>query len=128
MSTKIASAFEAERMNIAVEAPELSRALVALERELRIDPVLRELVKLCASILNGCAYCIDLHTKDARKADESESGCTRSLPGTRRPSSTSASERRWRSPTPSPSSPTRTSRRPPTTRPRAISTPRSSPT
>ena len=67
----MASAFEAERMNIAVEAPELSRALVALERELRIDPVLRELVKLCASILNGCAYCIDLHTKD-RKADESE--------------------------------------------------------
>lgn len=52
MSTEIASAFEAERMNIAVEAPE----------------------------------------------------------------------------TPSPSSPTRTSRRPPTTRPRAISTPRSSPT
>ena len=66
MSTEIASAFEAERMNIAVEAPELSRALVALERELRIDPVLRELVKLCASILNGCAYCIDLHTKDAQ--------------------------------------------------------------
>ena len=37
-------------MNIAVEAPELSRALVALERELRIDPVLRELVKLRASM------------------------------------------------------------------------------
>jgi AhpD family alkylhydroperoxidase len=72
MSTEIVSAFEAEQMNIAVEAPELSRALVALERELRIDPVLRELVKLRASILNGCAYCIDLHTKDARKADESE--------------------------------------------------------
>lgn len=72
MSTEIASAFEAERMNIAVEAPELSRALVALERELRIDPVLRKLVKLRASILNGCASCIDLHTKDARKADESE--------------------------------------------------------
>lgn len=72
MSTEIASAFEAERMNIAVEAPELSRALVALERVLRIDPVLRELVKLRASILNGCAYCIGLHTKDARKADESE--------------------------------------------------------
>ena len=63
MSTEIASA---------VEAPELSRALVALERELRIDPVLRELVKLRASILNSCAYCIDLHAKDARKADESE--------------------------------------------------------
>jgi hypothetical protein len=38
MSTGIASAFEAERMNITVEAPELSRALVALEQELRIDP------------------------------------------------------------------------------------------
>ena len=38
MSTEIASAFEAEGMNIAVEAPQLSRALVALERELRIDP------------------------------------------------------------------------------------------
>jgi AhpD family alkylhydroperoxidase len=72
MSTEIVSAFEAEQMNIAVEAPELSRALVALERELRIDPVLRELAKLRASILNGCAYCIDPHTKDARKADESE--------------------------------------------------------
>jgi AhpD family alkylhydroperoxidase len=128
MSTEIASAFEAERMNIAVEAPELSRALVALERELRIDPVLRELVKLRASILNGCAYCIDLHTKDARKADESEQRLYAVAAWPRRPSSTSASERRWRSPTPLPSSPTRTSRRPPTTRPRAISTPRSSPT
>jgi AhpD family alkylhydroperoxidase len=81
MSTEIASAFEAERMNIAVEAPELSRALVALGRELRIDPVLRELVKLRASILNGCAYCIDLHTKDARaRPTNRSSGCTRSLP------------------------------------------------
>ena len=44
--------FESERMNIQHEAPALSRALVALEREIRIDPVLRELVKLRASILN----------------------------------------------------------------------------
>jgi AhpD family alkylhydroperoxidase len=72
MSTETASAFEAERMNIAAEAPQLSRALVALEQQIRIDPVLRELVKLRASILNGCAYCIDLHTKHARKAGASE--------------------------------------------------------
>ena len=64
--------FETERMDIGREAPELSRALVALERAIRIDPTLRELVKLRASILNGCAYCIDMHTKDARKAGESE--------------------------------------------------------
>ena len=72
MNTETATAYEAERMNIGREAPELSRALVALEREIRIDLVLRELVKLRASILNGCAYCIDMHTKDARKAGESE--------------------------------------------------------
>jgi AhpD family alkylhydroperoxidase len=73
MSTETdATTFESERMNIGYEAPTLSRALVALEREIRIDPVLRELVKLRASILNGCAYCIDMHTKDARKAGESE--------------------------------------------------------
>ena len=63
---------ETERMNIGREAPVLSRALVALEQEIRIEPALRELIKLRASILNGCAYCIDMHTKDARKAGESE--------------------------------------------------------
>ena len=72
MNTEAGSTVEAERMNIGRAAPAVSRALVALEGEIRIDPVLRELVKLCASILNGCAYCIDMHTKDARKAGESE--------------------------------------------------------
>lgn len=63
---------EAERLNVGQEAPELTRALVALEQEIRLDPVLRELVRLRASILNGCAYCIDMHTKDARAVGESE--------------------------------------------------------
>ena len=72
MRTETAASFETERLNIGREAPALSHALVALEREIRIDPVLRELVKLRASILNGCAYCIDMHTKDARNAGESE--------------------------------------------------------
>ena len=36
------------------------------------DPRLRELVRIRASQLNGCAYCIDMHTKDARAAGESE--------------------------------------------------------
>jgi hypothetical protein len=40
--------FESERLNIGHEAPALTRALVALERKIRIDPVLRELVKLRA--------------------------------------------------------------------------------
>src|SRR3954454_20988755 len=72
MTTEPGSTVEPERMNIGRDVPALSRALVALEGEIRIDSVLRELVKLRASILNGCAYCIDMHSKTARKAGESE--------------------------------------------------------
>jgi AhpD family alkylhydroperoxidase len=72
MSIEIDTGFETERMDIGCEAPTLSRAMVALETEIQLDPVLRELVRLRASILNGCAYCIDMHTKDARKAGEPE--------------------------------------------------------
>jgi AhpD family alkylhydroperoxidase len=52
-------------------APPLHRALVTLGNEVELDPRLRELVNLRASILNGCAYCIDMHTKIARRAGES---------------------------------------------------------
>jgi AhpD family alkylhydroperoxidase len=61
-----------ERMNVHRGIPDVSRAMAALEREIKVEPVLRELVKLRASILNGCAYCIDMHSKRARKAGESE--------------------------------------------------------
>ncbi|MEF2248616.1 carboxymuconolactone decarboxylase family protein [Paenibacillus sp. IITD108] len=37
-----------------------------------IDKSLQELIKIRASQINGCAYCIDLHTKDARKKGETE--------------------------------------------------------
>ena len=37
-----------------------------------IDPRLRELIRICASQLNGRAYCIDMHTKDARAIGETE--------------------------------------------------------
>jgi AhpD family alkylhydroperoxidase len=36
------------------------------------DPRLRELVRIRASQINGCAYCVDMHTKDARAIGESE--------------------------------------------------------
>lgn len=52
--------------------PTLYRALVTLGNEVEFDPRLRELVNLRASILNGCAYCVDMHTKIARKAGETE--------------------------------------------------------
>jgi AhpD family alkylhydroperoxidase len=63
---------QSERMAIHREAPDLSHAMIALEQEITLEPVVRELVKLRASIMNGCAYCIDMHSKRARKAGETE--------------------------------------------------------
>jgi AhpD family alkylhydroperoxidase len=61
------------RMSIVREAPELYRAMIAFDNaETGLDPVLRELVKIRVSQVNGCAFCIDMHTKDARAAGESE--------------------------------------------------------
>jgi AhpD family alkylhydroperoxidase len=37
-----------------------------------LEPLLQELVKLRASQVNGCAYCIDMHSKDARALGETE--------------------------------------------------------
>lgn len=59
-------------MDIGRAAPRLHRALVALGDDVQLDGRLRELVNVRASILNGCAYCIDLHTKRARSAGETE--------------------------------------------------------
>jgi AhpD family alkylhydroperoxidase len=51
------------------------KAMLQMEGVVRrsgIDPKLLELMKIRASQLNGCAYCIDMHTKDARFKGESE--------------------------------------------------------
>jgi AhpD family alkylhydroperoxidase len=67
------------RLDFDEHAPDFSRAIAHLEiaatKELDragIDPLLRELIRARASQLNGCAYCVDMHTKDARAAGESE--------------------------------------------------------
>jgi AhpD family alkylhydroperoxidase len=51
-----------------------ARAMFALSREVEttLERRLFELVKIRASQINGCAYCIDMHTKDARLAGETE--------------------------------------------------------
>ncbi|CDR09090.1 carboxymuconolactone decarboxylase family protein [Streptomyces iranensis] len=61
-------------MQFAKAAPEVYKAMVALDAAARkgVDPTLAELVKVRASQLNHCAFCIDMHTKDARAAGESE--------------------------------------------------------
>ena len=53
----------------------LGRAMLALQREVEISGLehsLLELVKIRVSQINGCAYCIDMHTKDARALGETE--------------------------------------------------------
>jgi AhpD family alkylhydroperoxidase len=51
---------------------QLDRAAIKELDRADIDPKLRELVRIRASQLNGCAYCIDMHTKDARAIGETE--------------------------------------------------------
>jgi AhpD family alkylhydroperoxidase len=56
-------------------APEAMRALAGVDAYVRaceVEKPLLELVRLRASQINGCAYCIDMHTKDARAAGETE--------------------------------------------------------
>ncbi|MER5731082.1 carboxymuconolactone decarboxylase family protein [Streptomyces sp. NPDC002138] len=61
------------RMHIATLAPEVYKAVIALEIAAKkgLDPALVELVKIRASQLNHCAFCLDMHTKDAIAAGES---------------------------------------------------------
>ena len=61
-----------QRMNPHEAAPELRTPMFALSQHIaaNIDPTLFELIKLYASMLNGCAHCIDIHSADALAAGE----------------------------------------------------------
>jgi AhpD family alkylhydroperoxidase len=64
-----------ERFLMKEVQPEAYAAMMALEKYIDstgIDPLHKELIKVRASQLNGCAFCIDKHTKDARKLGETE--------------------------------------------------------
>lgn len=64
-----------QRLNYSELAPDALKAMVDLEKYIvksGLERSLYELVKTRASQLNGCAYCIDMHTKDARRAGETE--------------------------------------------------------
>jgi AhpD family alkylhydroperoxidase len=64
-----------ERLDYKAAFPEGVQAMVAMEKALRgssLAPLLKELVKIRASQLNGCAFCLDMHTKDARALGETE--------------------------------------------------------
>ncbi|MEU0158868.1 carboxymuconolactone decarboxylase family protein [Streptomyces sp. NPDC006261] len=63
-----------DRLNFAKAAPKVFRAVIGLDAAARegLDPTLVELVQIRSSHLNHCAYCLHMHTTDARKAGESE--------------------------------------------------------
>lgn len=63
----------AKRININTVAPQAYKAMYALENYLakvEISKSLKELIKIRASQINNCAFCIDMHTKDALKNGE----------------------------------------------------------
>lgn len=61
------------RFNLAKAEPEAMEAMLGLEKYLAksgLDKKLYELIKTRASQINGCAYCINMHTRDALKLGE----------------------------------------------------------
>src|ERR1041384_1446574 len=63
------------RIDFTKTAPEAFRAMFGLESYLRkteLEPSLLHLIKYRVSQINGCAYCLDMHSKDARAGGETE--------------------------------------------------------
>ena len=61
------------RLNAKRAVPELYQAMIALDTAVAnsdLEPLLKELVKIRASQINGCAYCLNMHTRDALEAGE----------------------------------------------------------
>ena len=93
------------RLDFDARAADFSRAMGHLDHaatkeldRVGFDPRLRELVRIRASQINGCAYCIDMHTKDARAIGETEQRIFALPPGRRRRISRSVSARPSRLP------------------------------
>lgn len=66
---------ESKRIKIHEVAPEAYKAMLKLETYLHstsLSPIEKELIKIRASQINGCAYCLNMHTRDARKLGETE--------------------------------------------------------
>ncbi len=64
-----------KRINISELEPEAYKAMLGLEKYIAstaLNPIHKELIKIRASQINGCAHCINMHTQDARKMGETE--------------------------------------------------------
>jgi AhpD family alkylhydroperoxidase len=63
------------RINLMSANPGILHAMLGLEKQVSkggLDSKLLDLVRMRASQINGCAYCLDMHSKDARAAGETE--------------------------------------------------------
>jgi AhpD family alkylhydroperoxidase len=63
------------RINLMNVNPGIVQAMLGLEKQVSksgLDGTLLELVRMRSSQINGCAYCLDMHSKDARAAGETE--------------------------------------------------------
>ncbi len=64
-----------KRMNIDAAEPRIYKAMAESDKQVNaftFDPKLKELIRIRASQINGCGYCINYHTKDARALGETE--------------------------------------------------------
>jgi AhpD family alkylhydroperoxidase len=63
------------RIDLMHATPGIVQSMLGLEKQVRrggLDGKLLDLVRMRASQINGCAYCLDMHSKDARAAGETE--------------------------------------------------------
>ena len=66
---------QGQRLSMAVIDPAAHEAVLGMERYVRagdLEPALLELVKIRASQINGCAFCLDMHNRDAREKGEAQ--------------------------------------------------------
>jgi AhpD family alkylhydroperoxidase len=64
-----------QRMNMAQSAPDAYKALLAFDKYLsttQLTPIHLELIRMRASQINGCAFCLDMHSHSARKQGETD--------------------------------------------------------
>lgn len=64
-----------KRISIAKVQPEAYKAMLVMEKYIAttgLQPIHKELIRIRASQINGCSYCLDMHTRDARRIGETE--------------------------------------------------------
>ena len=79
MTTTLETSESLERIKIYKTSPELYDAMMALSNAAAkdLDVELGELIKIRASQINHCAFCLDMHTRDARKHGVSDAEARR---------------------------------------------------